>query len=379
MFINNYGMKHFVVISLLMLLQMAGGMAQNELCNKKGTFLLDETTIPILDHAYMNGRAGVCRWDYNKRAAVVLTFDDWTPGQFPLVVPTLKRFGMVATFFPIPNNILSSDLAWDAVKTTVKNGNEIGNHSWSHPDMTKISNSDLREEIFKPQNMVETNVPNVKSISFAYPYGTFNQQVIDSLRAIGYVGARGVWRISNYSYNFAENEDDYYNIRIFGMNEQTKNSTYFSEVENVIEGGGLLTFLYHSVDDDLNSYKDSWYAQVKLDSLKEQLRFLKQNEDKLWVTTFGNAVLYHREANCVKTSVSEKSDCIIVDLTIDDSDVLQLVPQPQYVPLTVMLYTERKVKRVVQNGVTIPIDAQTCCWIRFRAVPNGGEVTVECE
>ena len=138
MFINSYGMKQFVVISLLMLLQMAGGMAQNELCNKKGTFLLDETTIPILDHAYMNGRAGVCRWDYNKRAAVVLTFDDWTPGQFPLVVPTLKRFGMVATFFPIPNNILSSDLAWDAVNTVVKNDNEIGNHSWSHPDMTKL-------------------------------------------------------------------------------------------------------------------------------------------------------------------------------------------------------------------------------------------------
>ena len=56
-----------------------------------------------------------------------------------------------------------------------------------------------------------------------------------------------------------------------------------------------VTFLYHSVDDDLGSCNDTWYAQVKLDSLKEQIRFLKKQN--VWVTTFGSAILYHREVH----------------------------------------------------------------------------------
>ena len=74
-------------------------------------------------------RGEICHWDYNKKAAVVLTFDDWTPGQYPLVVPTLKQFKMVATFFPLTSNIEKTDIGWKAAQATAKNGNELGNHT----------------------------------------------------------------------------------------------------------------------------------------------------------------------------------------------------------------------------------------------------------
>ncbi|MBR6265716.1 MAG: hypothetical protein IKR66_03905, partial [Bacteroidales bacterium] len=150
-----------------------------------------------------------------------------------------------------------------------------------------------------------------------------------------------------------------------------------AEVESVIKGGGLLTFLYHSVDDDLNSYHDSWYAQVKLDSLKEQLRFLKKHQDEVWVTTFGNAILYHREANCAKLRVQEWAGFIEAKLTITNLEFRDLVPQTLMVPLTIKIYTDKKCASVEQNGMSIPIDKQTDTYVQFRAIPNGGEIVLK--
>jgi len=42
---------------------------------------------------------GICNWDNDKKAAIVLTFDDWSPGHYPIVVPELKSRNLNATFF----------------------------------------------------------------------------------------------------------------------------------------------------------------------------------------------------------------------------------------------------------------------------------------
>ena len=324
-------------------------------------------------------RGEICHWDYNKKAAVVLTFDDWTPGQYPLVVPTLKQFKMVATFFPLTSNIEKTDIGWKAAQATAKNGNELGNHTLTHPDITKLTDETLEKEVMEPVSQIEKIVPNNAVISFAYPYGAGadDQHSIEFLRSKGFVGARSVWGMSDYSYNFAKEDEDYYKIHCYGMNESTKNSQFNAEVESVIKGGGLLTFLYHSVDDDLNSYHDSWYAQVKLDSLKEQLRFLKKHQDEVWVTTFGNAILYHREANCAKLRVQERDGFIEAKLTITNLEFRDLVPQTLMVPLTIKIYTDKKWSSVEQNGMSIPIDKQTDTYVQFRAIPNGGEIVLK--
>ena len=323
----------------------------------------------------------ICNWDYNKKAAVVLTFDDWTPGQFPLVVPTLKKNKMVATFFPILSNVEKSDLGWKAIQTAQKNGNEIGNHSLTHPDVTKLSDADLQTEIRTPQSEIEKNVSHNRVISFAYPYGAGadNQRVIDSLRNSGHLGARSVWGMSNYSYNFAQTDDDYYRIQMYGMNERTKNSQFFSEVEKTIAGGGLITFLYHSVDDDLGSCNDTWYAQVKLDSLKEQIQFLKKQN--VWVTTFGSAILYHREVHSASLYelYNQVGEGRFFELIIADDNFLQRIDSTLFVPLSVIVYKNNggTYSSVKQGDKQIPIDLQTDTYIQFRVVPNGGRIVVK--
>ncbi len=326
---------------------------------------------------------GICKWDSNKQAAVVLTFDDWTPGQFPIVVQELRKSGLVATFFPIESNIEKSEYSWKAMQSVVKQGNEFGNHSSTHPDLTKLTAQQLHDEIAETKHRIDQNLPEQMVVSFAYPYGAgagysdVEKQVIDSIRKSGHIGARSVWGMSNYAYEFTQSDDDYYRTQIYGMNERTTNAQFQAEVDKIIAGGGLLTFLYHSVDDDMNSHNDTWYAQVKQDSLRAQLRYLKKSQDKIWVTTYGKAIAYHREAHCASLTAKKVNGDIEYSLTISDKNFLNLVPSSCFVPLTILIFTNGNgVNAVTQAGKPLEIVSRTAKYVMVKAMPNGGTIKI---
>lgn len=349
--------------------------------NAQQSILHEESSSMFVNKVFAVG--GICRWDSNKQAAVVLTFDDWTPGQFPIVVPELRKNDLVATFFPIESNIEKNEYSWKAMRSVVKQGNEFGNHTATHPDLTKQTAEQLHEEIAQTKAIIDANIPQQKVVSFAYPFGAgagyspTEIQVIDSIRNSGHIGARSVWGMSNYSYEFAKTDDDYYRTQIYGMNQRTTNTQFIAEVEKTMLGGGLLTFLYHSVDDDMNSHNDTWFAQVKQDSLRAQFRYLKNNQDKLWVTTYGNAIAYHREAHSASLSANNVDGQTEYSLTITDTNFLQRVPLECYVPLTVLIYTNGNAVVSVQQGdKQLEIVSKAADYIIFRAMPNGGPIKI---
>lgn len=59
---------------------------------------------------------------------------------------------------------------------------EIGWHTWSHPDLTTLSEEEIMREITPPFPMKY----------FAYPYGRFNQLVLDCVKKAGYEKAWSV-------------------------------------------------------------------------------------------------------------------------------------------------------------------------------------------
>ena len=54
------------------------------------------------------GQTEITRWQYGKKAAVSLTYDDGTVNQFRVAVPLMDRFGFSATFFVITGEIRGS-------------------------------------------------------------------------------------------------------------------------------------------------------------------------------------------------------------------------------------------------------------------------------
>lgn len=75
---------------------------------------------------------------------IYLTFDNgFENGYTESILDTLKEEEVPATFF-LTGHYLTS--ATDLLKRMIKDGHIIGNHSYGHPDMSKLSNEQLLEE-----------------------------------------------------------------------------------------------------------------------------------------------------------------------------------------------------------------------------------------
>lgn len=110
---------------------------------------------------------------------VALTFDDGPSGFTKEIVSLLKEYNYNATFF-ILGNKLNIDYK-EILQESLKNGNEIGIHGFSHKSFTRLKMSELEDEINKSKKYVY-NLTGYTPILVRPPYGNIN----NSIRKFGY-------------------------------------------------------------------------------------------------------------------------------------------------------------------------------------------------
>src|SRR5436190_24100541 len=92
-------------------------------------------------HARVRRANGVFRVQTGKRL-VALTFDDGPdPRWTPRVVQLLRQHHDGATFFLVGRNALANS---ELVKAEVDGGFEIGDHTFTHPDLDLLSSSEVQ-------------------------------------------------------------------------------------------------------------------------------------------------------------------------------------------------------------------------------------------
>jgi len=119
--------------------------------NKLG---LKSVDIPVNDlYKYIDGTylKGADLEKYNEyikkrsRKAVALTFDDGpNPNTTPVALELLKKYNAKATFFMVGRSVAGNE---DIIKRVVAEGHQIGNHSWSHPLLTKVTLEQAKSQI----------------------------------------------------------------------------------------------------------------------------------------------------------------------------------------------------------------------------------------
>jgi len=88
-----------------------------------------------------------------KPKQIALTFDDGPDGEWtPKILDILKAKGVPATFFVIGENALAHPLL---LKRILAQGSEIGNHSYTHPNLALVSTRGAHIEINATQRLVE--------------------------------------------------------------------------------------------------------------------------------------------------------------------------------------------------------------------------------
>ncbi len=110
----------------------------------------------------------ILRWGAQHTKKIALTFDDGPDGRFtPEVLDILRRYQVPATFFLIG---LNAELHPRLLQRIVDDGHEIGNHTFTHPNIADIPPWHLRVEINATERLFESRLGR-RSVLFRPPYG----------------------------------------------------------------------------------------------------------------------------------------------------------------------------------------------------------------
>lgn len=117
---------------------------------------------------------------------IILTFDDGYDDFYTNAMPQLKKRHMKAVSYIIASSInLPHYMTLEQLKDISKNNIEIGDHTWSHPDLRTLNEKKLIWEINTSKKYLE-NLLKISIISFAYPSGKFNFQDVNEVKQAGY-------------------------------------------------------------------------------------------------------------------------------------------------------------------------------------------------
>jgi peptidoglycan-N-acetylmuramic acid deacetylase len=115
---------------------------------------------------------------------IYLTFDNgYENGYTAKVLDVLYAKKVPAVFFVTGHYVKDQP---ELLNRMAMEGHVIGNHSWSHPDMSQISNSRLREELGKVKEDVSKITVQKEMRFMRPPRGIFSDQMLKWSMELGY-------------------------------------------------------------------------------------------------------------------------------------------------------------------------------------------------
>ncbi|MFD7583199.1 polysaccharide deacetylase family protein [Kitasatospora sp. NPDC059817] len=113
---------------------------------------------------------------------VYLTFDDGpSPTYTPRILGILAHYGVRATFFEIGQNVAAHPALTGQV---ARAGHSVQNHSWSHPDLRRLSASAVNAQVANTDKAIRAQTGRTPSC-LRPPYGAVNGAVRSRAAALG--------------------------------------------------------------------------------------------------------------------------------------------------------------------------------------------------
>lgn len=187
-----------------------------------------------------------------KNTIVSLTFDDGDADNYA-IRDTLSKNNLHATFY-IVSGFIGQDgyMTVSQLQNLYADGNEIGGHSLSHAELPDLDGEKLWEEICQDRMNLLTLGFDV--VSFAYPFGHYDEESEQVVRDCGYHNARGIMNGPD-----VVPPNDLFGLQampyIVADTRLPKMKRYVTDVEQ--GGGGWAIFVFHHVCDDCNKFSVS--------------------------------------------------------------------------------------------------------------------------
>ena len=282
-----------------------------------------------------------------KECAVSLTFDDSMKEHYTIVAPELEKRGFRGTFWmcggwmPAEPQYDTTHFTWAEAKEMSDKGHEMSNHSWSHPNMTTLSEEELKEQIRKNDEAILANLGK-PSTTFCFPYNAYNDTVLAEVMK-GRIGAR---------------------LKEFWLGGQHSPKEYLQkQIEDALAAGSWIVGMTHGINYGYDCYEDA-------SEFTDFLDYLKSLEDRIWVGTFRDIAAYTAVAKGVSMDISKDGkEITIVPATNLDRTLYET-------PLTLEVTTDGKKVKAQQDGKTLETSYRNDkAYITF--CPFGGAVTLK--
>ncbi len=143
----------------------------------------------------------------------IITFDDGYKDLIKNCLPIMKKYNFKATCYIVSGLIGKTNL-WDEndkkikskklmdisdIECWIESGMRIGSHSKNHKKLTTVNDNVLFEEIVNSKKDLQ-NLTGTQVESFCYPYGKYNENVINKVK-------------KNYSFAFTTQPSTYNTIK----------------------------------------------------------------------------------------------------------------------------------------------------------------------
>ena len=109
---------------------------------------------------------------------IALTFDDGPGPYTEKLLDILDKYDAKATFFLIGSKVSARA---NTLRSIQARGHQLGNHSWSHPELPKLSVDQIAGEIDRTNEAIR-QATGVKPSILRPPYGAVNGVVLEQLR-----------------------------------------------------------------------------------------------------------------------------------------------------------------------------------------------------
>ena len=211
---------------------------------------------------------------------VSFAFDDGDKSQYTAARPILNAAGYSATMYLVSGFLNTSGyMTTKQAKQLYAEGYEIGGHTRNHLDLTTLNAADLQSEVSGGrQDLIALGLGPVTT--FTYPFGAYNDQVIQAVKDAGYTYARSV------NSGFDDKNSDHYVI----MDQHIENNTTPAQIQTWIDQAiaqkkWLILELHDVVANNPDQYSNSPAV------LQSTVNYLKQQNAKVVTLAQGAQLL----------------------------------------------------------------------------------------
>ncbi len=181
---------------------------------------------------------------------VAISFDAaWGADKTAEIMTICEEYGVNATFFLV--GFWVEDYP-DVAKSIAERGFEIGLHSSTHPDMANLSVSQMKLELTKNQQIIQS-VCGVEAKLFRPPYGSYNDTLIDVCKDLNITAVQ--WSVDSLDWKGLSASE--IAGRVCGRSKEGSIVLFHNNSDNIIAGLKLV----------LEYYKNNGYQVVPVGEL----------------------------------------------------------------------------------------------------------------